>query len=702
MLQLKYPGVYTQEIPSGVRTISAAPTSVALFVGPTKNGIDNRRIRVQSFSEFERNFGGLFRTSSLSYSVLHFFSNGGGEAFILRVPVKNATSAIGKYKRMGTADSLSFELTALSSGSSGNDIMIEIDWFGIDAKPFDSAQKKTVFNLTITDRQTRRTERFTNLNTKSDSARFAPTVINDIGTGSKLVSMTLTGNASVGGDAPQMSGSTYVIGTAPVASTTALTKDEKVKISLAVLLADGNADATNSLVDLEVTALPIGSLPPGSPQELANRLANAINAEIRKDSNRVKAMQGMEVEVAPFEGGKLLRLRLSEPGTDILASRMAEATVTLSASTSSATVADLMATYGLVLAGNSILAGGLKAPSRYFLGSRYGTASNVAAVPVQSAAGNADLGKQGDASGQPDTTIFKNAVMALDEPDPFFNILCLPDMVRPTAADPNVLHHAESLTIYAEAARVCKNKHAFLLIDLPPNVKDTEAAEFYKSSTLTFQSNHAAAYFPNIRVDDPLESGAMLTHPPSGAIAGLFARTDGQFGVWQAPAGTEASLSGVYGPSVELSDDQQGVLNPIGLNCIRKFPIYQTVCFGSRTVDGANALASEWKYVPVRRTASFILRSLSEGLRWAVHKPNGEQLWSQLRLNTTAFMHNLFRQGAFKGTSAREAYFVQCDAGTTSADDINQGVVNIVVGFAPLKPAEFVVISLRQIVQPLV
>jgi uncharacterized protein len=233
-------------------------------------------------------------------------------------------------------------------------------------------------------------------------------------------------------------------------------------------------------------------------------------------------------------------------------------------------------------------------------------------------------------------------------------------------------------------------------------VKDTEGAEFYKSSTITFQSNHAAVYFPNIRVDDPLESGAMLTHPPSGALAGLFARTDGQFGVWQAPAGTEASLSGVYGPSVELSDDQHGVLNPLGLNCIRKFPIYQTVCFGSRTVDGANALGSEWKYIPVRRTASFVLRSLSEGLRWAVHKPNGEQLWSQLRLNTTAFMHSLFRQGAFKGTSSREAYFVQCDASTTSADDINQGVVNIVVGFAPLKPAEFVVISLRQIVQPLV
>ena len=182
----------------------------------------------------------------------------------------------------------------------------------------------------------------------------------------------------------------------------------------------------------------------------------------------------------------------------------------------------------------------------------------------------------------------------------------------------------------------------------------------------------------------------------------MFARTDGQFGVWRAPAGTDAVLNGVYGPSVKLSDEEQGILNPLGLNCIRQFPIFQTVSFGSRTVDGSDALASDWKYIPVRRTANYILRSLSEALKWAVHAPNGEELWSQIRINVTAFMHGLFRQGAFKGVSAREAYFVLCDASTTTQDDINKGVVNIVIGFAPLKPAEFVVISLRQIIQPLV
>ena len=155
----------------------------------------------------------------------------------------------------------------------------------------------------------------------------------------------------------------------------------------------------------------------------------------------------------------------------------------------------------------------------------------------------------------------------------------------------------------------------------------------------------------------------------------------------------------MYGPELRLSDEEHGILNPIGINVIRQFPIFNTVVFGARTMDGADVAASEWKYMTSRRTALLLERSLSEGLRWAIMAPNGEELWSQLRLNIGSFMQGLFRQGAFKGTSPRDAYFVKCDSETTTASDINLGIVNIVVGFAPLKPAEFVVINLRQIVQ---
>lgn len=689
MLQLKYPGVYTREIPSGVRTISAAPTSVALFIGPTATGVDGRAMRIQNFGDFERQYGGLSRTSNLSYSVLHFFANGGGDAFVIRVPPKNAVAATGRYKRDGTTNSLSFELKALSAGIAGNAIMVEIDAFNIGAEPFTVNHKTKLFNLTIINRTTGQIERFSNLSASSSSSRFAPTVINDIGTGSKLVSMSLTG-AAIDSTAPQMTGSVYSIGTPLTAGTFAA--DIKLQVSIDVLLDTGAANAAASTANLEVVAFPNGSAKPVGALEFANRLGAAINAAIRADPIAAPKMLGLEVEAASFESGRLLRLRVAAPGAAPLAARIADATVTIADPAGAGT--KLLATYAITENANA------KNNSRYILGMDYGTDSTVVGVRVM---GPAVKGSDGDANGQPDTNAFKAAVMGQDIPDPYFNILCLPDLVRPSEADPMAPHHGTAaMAIYAEAALVCRKKHAFLLVDVPPNVVDTASAEFLKSVGLNFQSSHGAVYFPNIRVDDPLETGSIRSHPPSGAIAGLFARTDAQFGVWQAPAGTEASLSGVYGPSFELSDDQHGVLNPLGLNCIRKFPIYQTVCFGSRTIDGANAQGSEWKYIPVRRTASFILRSLSEGLRWAVHKPNGEQLWSQLRLNTTAFMHSLFRQGAFKGTSSREAYFVQCDASTTSADDINQGVVNIVVGFAPLKPAEFVVISLRQIVQPLV
>jgi len=149
--------------------------------------------------------------------------------------------------------------------------------------------------------------------------------------------------------------------------------------------------------------------------------------------------------------------------------------------------------------------------------------------------------------------------------------------------------------------------------------------------------------------------------------------------------------------SYKLTDGENGQLNPIGVNCLRTFPVIGNVVWGARTLEGADLLASEWKYVPVRRLALFIEESLYRGTQWVVFEPNDEPLWAQIRLNVGAFMHNLFRQGAFQGTSPREAYFVKCDGETTTQNDIDLGIVNILVGFAPLKPAEFVIIKIQQI-----
>jgi phage tail sheath protein FI len=167
--------------------------------------------------------------------------------------------------------------------------------------------------------------------------------------------------------------------------------------------------------------------------------------------------------------------------------------------------------------------------------------------------------------------------------------------------------------------------------------------------------------------------------------------------VWKAPAGTEATLRNAQRLEYRLSDAENGVLNPLGINCLRTFDVYGNVSWGARTLDGSDQQASEWKYVPVRRLALYLEESLFRGTKWVVFEPNDEPLWAQIRLNVGAFMHNLFRQGAFQGATPREAYLVKCDKETTTQTDINNGVVNILVGFAPLKPAEFVIIQIQQL-----
>ena len=204
--------------------------------------------------------------------------------------------------------------------------------------------------------------------------------------------------------------------------------------------------------------------------------------------------------------------------------------------------------------------------------------------------------------------------------------------------------------------------------------------------------DHSAVYYPKIRVND---GGTLRSFGASGTMAGLFARTDSDRGVWKAPAGIEATLRGVDALDVRLNDAENGTLNPLAINCLRQFPIYGLVSWGARTLDGADQTGSEWKYIPVRRLALMLEESLFRGTKWVVFEPNDEPLWARIRLNIGAYLNSLFRQGAFQGTSPKER-FVKCDAETTTQDDRNQGIVNIEVGFAPLKPAEFVVIKIQQ------
>jgi phage tail sheath protein FI len=271
-----------------------------------------------------------------------------------------------------------------------------------------------------------------------------------------------------------------------------------------------------------------------------------------------------------------------------------------------------------------------------------------------------------------------------------FNLLCIP----PYGANGGV----ESALI-DEAAAYCEQRRAMLLVDAPATWKTKKDAHdrFAGQTDFTTTSRNAAVFFPRLRQPNPLRDDQVETFAACGTVAGIFARTDTQRGVWKAPAGLDATLVAVPALAVPLTDDENGELNPLGVNCLRSFPVYGRVVWGARTLRGADQLADEYKYIPVRRTALYIEESLYRGLKWVVFEPNDEPLWAQIRLNAGSFMHNLFRQGAFQGRSPREAYFVRCDGTTTTQNDIDLGIVNIHVGFAPLKPAEFVVIQLQQI-----
>ena len=279
----------------------------------------------------------------------------------------------------------------------------------------------------------------------------------------------------------------------------------------------------------------------------------------------------------------------------------------------------------------------------------------------------------------------KQGIYALEQVD-LFNLLCIPPYLPSGDVDTSLV---------TNAAVYCETRRAMLLVD-PPSAWQSKDAAKQGVGGIGTASKNAALFFPRVQEPDPLNGNLWEELVPCGAVAGVFARTDVQHGVWMAPAGLDATLVGVQQPSVRLTDGEIGELNPLGVNCLRDLPAAGNVVWGSRTLQGDDRLVSEWKYIPVRRFALYLEESIHRGSQSAVFEPNAEPLWSQLRLDVGAFMQDLFRKGAFQGRTPREAYFVKCDQETTTQNDIDNGIVNIVVGFAPLQPEEFVILQIQQ------
>ena len=537
--QLTYPGVYIEEVPSGIRTIVGVSTSVTAFVGRARRGAVDKPIVVTSFGEFERAFGGLWKLSRLGFSVRDFFLNGGSAAVIVRVvndAANDADDPTASSVELGLdGDPALLTLEAVDVGLWGDSLRVRVDH---DTRPHDADlgdEPDTLFNLTVRDGATGVIEMHRNVVlTPADHPRLLSRVLE---------------NESV------------LIRTAGTVPTAARPK-----------VHTGTPAADETIWD-DITPTP------ADPADEASQR---------------------------FTGG--------DDGDDVVS-----------------------------------------ADVRGSLGSKTG-------------------------------------IYALEDAD-IVNILVIPPYkdVTPDGAGGEV-----ETDVITEAARYAETRRAFYVVDAPPTWDSTADAKVGLSSLGTLSAN-AAVYFPRLKQTNPLRDNQIETFGASGAVAGVLARTDATRGVWKAPAGLEATLNGVPELSVPLTDGEIGQLNPLGINSLRAFAGAGRVIWGARTLRGADSLASEWKYIPVRRTALFIEESLFRGTQWVVFEPNDEPLWAQIRLNVGAFLNDLFRQGAFQGTTPREAYFVKCDRETTTQSDIDRGIVNIHVGFAPLKPAEFVVIRLQQI-----
>jgi phage tail sheath protein FI len=681
--QLTHPGVYIEEVPSGVRTIIGVATSITAFAGRTRRGTVDEAVQVSSYSQFIQLFGGLWDQSRLAFAVRDFYLNGGTQALIARVfvPPQGGDGCTRLSLGSGAA---AFKLKAASPGSWGNGLRAVVDHKNLSNSP------EAQFNLTITDTDGDRSERILAVTLYSDHPRRIDRVLQRE---SQLV--RLDGQPL----APPAAGGTRVRpadGTMDKASEVEVDVKEATKSTVAqtAKLPAARAalrDAAAALAQAEQVKRDAEKAKADAVAEHAE-LQNRIPAleKAQNDAEATLAEVNKLDDADPTKKGKLARAQASADETK----KQTEAAKTdLVAAEKRVTDADQPITD----ATNAISdrTADRDAAQKNLDDAEQAVAdAKVAAQQERDKVANAFGPDQGDDGAVPNAKDFWDVAQPLLAKSDLFNLLCIPPY-EPNAADIQP-------SLYDDAASFCLQRRAMLLVDPPSGWRDASAA---KAGFLAEPDEvgaravgrSAALIFPRLRQPNPLLGGAMEEFAPSGAVAGVFARTDARRGVWKAPAGLEASLVGVPELSVNLDDEGNGLLNPLGINCLRSFPVTGRVVWGSRTLAGADQLASEWKYIPIRRLALYIEESLYRGTQWVVFEPNDEPLWAQIRLNVGAFMRDLFRQGAFAGAKPADAYLVRCDKDTTTQSDRDRGIVNIVVGFAPLKPAEFVIIRLQQL-----
>jgi uncharacterized protein len=812
-VQVSYPGVYIQEVPSGVHTITGVATSIGAFFGRTARGPINKAVRCLGFADFLREFGGPHPLSDLAQSVRQFFDNGGTDCYVVRLakfPLGVTGQAAVTLKNLMPSAATKNVLTATAKqpGLWGQDVKLEVN--------YNTTNPDDTFNLSViyeSNGVVISQEDHTNLSMMPTSPRFAPAFVTQ---SSKLIDLTLHAEML----APNAAGSDPTLPTnfinditktpegysqsrRPLDATSVAslrsdligrmatgrfvmnvngTQDVDIDLTGATLpaaatfqdVADGFRDLVNPKLSASVPGLKIkcqlDQVGPGAANakvlRITSDLADFSSVHIRRgatndfaapmmlglDQGGIEVVRYSNMRPAPngsvFVGGSTGITNFDDftdgtNGIDAVAGLLQPAIDKIQI-TGSSPVSFNLQTAGPTKrmyeqAGGGfdgvreklrIIAQSVNADPNvpwvaeqwgYHLAFRkkQGTINDSAGVTTTGPGPNPgflgagftpnarqySLGTTGTGSFQsggaagsdgaaPEVTqyvgdpLLHTGFYALDKVD-LFNLMVLPgDREVPEAT---------YLQLVGPASGYCDQKRAFLLLDAPGAwtnvdipVADATAVNSFRALVV---KDHSAVFYPKVQYSD---AGIKKLIGPSGMIAGLMARVDSSRGVWKAAAGTEADLRGILDLEVNLTDLENGVLNKLGVNCLRKFPT-GIVNWGARTLDGSDDIGSEWKYIPIRRLALFLEESLFRGTKWVVFEPNDEPLWATIRLNLNAFMMSLFRQGAFQGSTPDKAFYVKCDGQTTTQNDRNLGIVNIEVGFAPLKPAEFVIIKIQQI-----
>ncbi|MEX2520665.1 MAG: phage tail sheath C-terminal domain-containing protein [Paracoccaceae bacterium] len=646
-----HPGVYIEHVPSGVLAIEAASTSVAAFIGPVRRGPVGEPVFISSAGQFAARFGDLDGAAGgirnngqtadfFGHAVQAFFANGGGKAYILRVAEDNAGNLSAATTAIPDPEDAAagFAITAANPGAWGDALVVRLS--PTDATQPPDLELGYTFQIGIIDDGSfAPMEVFTGLQMPTDSPQSIERIVNE---GSTLVNIAGGPLAGAGGIGPVASigihGGPVLLGPSGL-----------VEIGgRGVIISVGGTPAT---VEFAANTLDYRAIAQQIQDQVRATLAAAPDFTARA-----------ELGAGAGEYSLVLRSGLLGAAGDVTASAPAAA--------------------------SALTRVGLAA-----------TATSAAAPPQDISGGGlieAFLNGGGDGEADPGLALYQNAYTTLrDYRD--VSIMLLPGLNWIENGDNSIIQaaigHAEFMQNRMVVVDPPDTTAIGARLNTPKDVKDLAVST----------SPYAALYYPWLSVANPYydpDTAANLPKtfaiPPSSFAAGLWARIDGARGVWKAPAGLEATVRSTIGPNVLIGNDIQDNLNEFGVNCLRAI-IGPTVIWGART--RATKTKPEFRYVPVRRTQNMIGESLYRALQTVVFEPNDHRLWASLRANVGAFMDTLHRAGAFQGEKASDAYYVQCGLGSTMTQaDIDAGVVRVVVGFAPLKPAEFVVVQIKQIV----